>query len=136
LRNFRVFVLFVFDSWLGLRWKGLSCFWSEASRPKGIMLGSGNNLSRGTIGLSSDTPNLSQVLTLEPIRLGNQNYTRSGELRRVLGVPSRASSEDNSFGMSHPRPSPPVATEELKHFKESVLDTSREAGYGSSCFLS
>ncbi|KAL1188620.1 hypothetical protein V5N11_016163 [Cardamine amara subsp. amara] len=92
------------------------------------MLGSGNSLSRGTIGLSSDTPNLSQVLTLEPIRLGNQNYTRSGELRRVLGVPSRASSEDNSFGMSHPKPSPPLATEELKHFKESVLDTSREAG--------
>ncbi|XP_010421036.1 PREDICTED: uncharacterized protein LOC104706533 isoform X3 [Camelina sativa] len=92
------------------------------------MLGSGNNLSRGTIGLSSDTPNLSQVLALEPIRLGNQSYTRSGELRRVLGVPSRASSEDTSFGMSHPRPSPPVATEELKHFKDSVLDTSREAG--------
>ncbi|CAN6975607.1 unnamed protein product [Brassica oleracea var. botrytis] len=93
------------------------------------MLGSGNNLSRGTVGLSSDTPNLSQVLTLEPIRLDNQSYTRSGELRRVLGVPSReASSEDTSFGMSHPKPSPPVATEELKQFKESVLDTSREAG--------
>ncbi|EOA22191.1 hypothetical protein CARUB_v10002763mg [Capsella rubella] len=89
---------------------------------------SGNNLSRGTTGLSSDTPNLSQVLPLEPIRIINPSYTRSGELRRVLGVPSRASSEDNSFGMSHPRPSPPVATEELKHFKESVLDTSREAG--------
>ncbi|KAG2333529.1 hypothetical protein Bca4012_016866 [Brassica carinata] len=94
-----------------------------------MMLGSGNGLSRGTVGLSSDTPNLSQVLTLEPIRLGN-SYTRSGELRRVLGVPSRASSsEDTSFGMSHPtKPSPPVATEELKHFKESVQDTSREAG--------
>uniref|UniRef100_M4CQY5 Ribosomal protein n=1 Tax=Brassica campestris TaxID=3711 RepID=M4CQY5_BRACM len=93
------------------------------------MLASGNNLSRGTVGLSSDTPNLSQVLTLEPIRLGNQSYTRSGELRRVLGVPTReASSEDTSFGMSHPKPSPPVATEELKQFKESVLDTSREAG--------
>ncbi|VVB16831.1 unnamed protein product [Arabis nemorensis] len=92
------------------------------------MLGSGNSLSRGTIGLSSDAPNLPQVLILEPIRLGNQNYTRSGELRRVLGVPSRASSEENSFGMSHPKPSPPVATEELKHFKESVQDASREAG--------
>ena len=90
------------------------------------MLASGNNLSRGTV---ADTPNLSQVLTLEPIRLGNQSYTRSGELRRVLGVPTReASSEDTSFGMSHPKPSPPVATEELKQFKESVQDTSREAG--------
>ncbi|WZY80932.1 hypothetical protein YC2023_027316 [Brassica napus] len=93
------------------------------------MLASGNNLSRGAVGLSSDTPNLSQVLTLEPIRLGNQSYTRSGELRRVLGVPTReASSEVTSVGMSHPKPSPPVATEELKQFKESVLDTSREAG--------
>lgn len=94
------------------------------------MLGSGNSLSRGTVGSSSDTPNLSQVLTLEPIRLGNhQSYPLSGELRRVLGVPSRASSEDSSFGMSHPKPSPPVATEELRHFKESVQVTSREAGY-------
>ncbi|KAJ4869221.1 Uncharacterized protein Rs2_49230 [Raphanus sativus] len=94
-----------------------------------MMLGSGNSLSRGTVGSSSDTPNLSQVLTLEPIRLGNhQSYPLSGELRRVLGVPSRASSEDSSFGMSHPKPSPPVATEELRHFKESVQVTSREAG--------
>ncbi|CAH8282325.1 unnamed protein product [Eruca vesicaria subsp. sativa] len=92
-----------------------------------MMLGSGNSLSRGSIGSSSDTPNLSQVLTLEPIRLGNQSYY-SGELRRVLGVSSRTSSEENSFGMSHSKPSPPVATEELKHFKESVQDTSREAG--------
>ncbi|CAN8252580.1 unnamed protein product [Cochlearia groenlandica] len=99
------------------------------------MLGSGNNLSlsRGSgsnIGLSSsDAPNLSQVLTLEPIRLGNHSYTRSGELRRVLGVTSRASSEESSFGMSQQKPSPPVlATGELKHFKESVQDTSREAG--------
>lgn len=99
------------------------------------MLGSGNNLSRGTIGLPSDTPNLSQVLTLEPIRLGNQSYTRSGELRRALGVPSRASSEENSFGMSHPKPTPPVTTEELKYFKESVQDTSREAGYVFCCFF-
>ncbi|KAJ4883648.1 Uncharacterized protein Rs2_33741 [Raphanus sativus] len=111
----------------------LGVFASSGSRVKqvdeDIMLGSGNSLSRGTVGLSSDAPNLSQVLTLEPIRLGNPSYTRSGELRRVLGVPSsRASSEENSFGVSHPKPSPPGATEELKHFKESVQDTSREAG--------
>ncbi|CAN8300999.1 unnamed protein product [Cochlearia groenlandica] len=93
------------------------------------MLGSGNSLIRGTtIGLSSDTSSLPRVLALEPIRLGNHNYNRSGELRRVLGVPSRASSEETSFGMSHLKPSPPVATEELKHFKESVQDTSRKAG--------
>ncbi|XP_010535694.1 PREDICTED: uncharacterized protein LOC104810917 isoform X2 [Tarenaya hassleriana] len=91
------------------------------------MLGSGNNSSRG-VGSSSDVPPLPQYLPLEPIRLGNQKYTRSGELRRVFGVPSRTSAEDNSFALAHPKPSPPVATEELKHFKESVQDTSREAG--------
>ncbi|KAK8544419.1 hypothetical protein V6N13_056200 [Hibiscus sabdariffa] len=67
-------------------------------------------------------------LPLEPISLGSQKYTRSGELSRVLGVPLRSStSDDHSFGVSHPKPSPPVATEELKNFKESVQDTSRKA---------
>ncbi|XWS28576.1 hypothetical protein CRYUN_Cryun25bG0082100 [Craigia yunnanensis] len=92
------------------------------------MLNSGNNLSRGNVGLSSDMPPLPQCLPLEPITLGNQRYTRSGELSRVLGVPLRSStSEDHSFGVSHPKPSPPVATEELKNFKESVQDASRKA---------
>ncbi|KAL1084856.1 hypothetical protein V6Z11_D08G010300 [Gossypium hirsutum] len=90
------------------------------------MLNSGNN--RGNAGLSSDMPPLPQCLPLEPISLGSQKYTRSGELSRVLGVPLRNStSEDHSFGVSHPKPSPPVATEELKNFKESVQDTSRKA---------
>ncbi|XVF19719.1 hypothetical protein REPUB_Repub11eG0135100 [Reevesia pubescens] len=92
------------------------------------MLSSGNNLSRGNAGLSSDMPPLLQSLPLEPITLGSQRYPRSGELSRVLGVPLRSStSEDHSFGVSHPKPSPPVATEELKNFKESVQDASRKA---------
>ncbi|XVF05181.1 hypothetical protein REPUB_Repub05bG0149500 [Reevesia pubescens] len=92
------------------------------------MLSAGNNLSRGNSGLSSDMPSLPQCLSLEPITLSNQKYTRSGELSRVLGVPLRSStSEDHSFGVSHPKPSPPVATEELKNFKESVQDASRKA---------
>ena len=95
------------------------------------MLSSGNNLSRGNAGLSSDMPPLPQYLPLELITLGNQKYTRSGELSRVLGVPLRSStSEDHSFGVSYPKPSPPVATEELKNFKESVQDASRKARYG------
>ncbi|XP_039031195.1 uncharacterized protein LOC120165825 isoform X2 [Hibiscus syriacus] len=92
------------------------------------MLSSGNNLSRGNAGLSSDMPPLPQCLPLESISLGNQKYTRSGELSRVLGVPLRNStSDDHSFGVSHPKPCPPVATEELKNFKESVQDTTRKA---------
>ncbi|XVF69166.1 hypothetical protein PTKIN_Ptkin11bG0059200 [Pterospermum kingtungense] len=92
------------------------------------MLSSGNNLSRGNAGLSPDVPPLPHCLPLEPISLGNQKYTRSGELSRVLGVPFRSSTlEDHSFGVSNPKPSPPVATEELKNFKESVQDASRKA---------
>lgn len=91
---------------------------------------SGHNLSRGNAGSSSDMPPLPQCLPLEPITLGNQKYTRSGELSRVLGVPFRSStSEDHTFGVAHPKPSPPVATEELKNFKESVQDASRKARY-------
>lgn len=91
------------------------------------MYNSGNTVSRGSATPSPDMPPLPQCLPLDPIVLGNQKYTRSGELRRVLGVGSTA--EDNSFGLSHPKPSPPVATEELKHFKDSVQDTSRKARY-------
>ncbi|KAG8483496.1 hypothetical protein CXB51_023104 [Gossypium anomalum] len=92
------------------------------------MSSSGNNLGRGSAGLPSDIPPLPQCLPLEPITLGSQKYTRSGELSRVLGIPLRSStSEDHSFGVSHSKLSPPVATEELKNFKESVQDASRKA---------
>lgn len=92
------------------------------------MLNSESNASRGSATTSPDMPPLPQCLPLEPITLGNQKYTRSGELRRVLGVPPLGSAtEDHSFGVSHPKPPPPVATEELKHFKESVQDASKKA---------
>ncbi|KAG6778205.1 hypothetical protein POTOM_018059 [Populus tomentosa] len=91
------------------------------------MLNSGNNLNQGSSALSPDMPPVTQCVPLEPITLGNQRYTRSGEVRRVLGVPLGSVSEDHSFGVAHPKPMPPVATEELKHFKESVQDTSRKA---------
>ncbi|GLT63866.1 hypothetical protein SLA2020_363980 [Shorea laevis] len=94
------------------------------------MLGSGNNLSQGNAALSSsssDIPPLCQCLSLDPITLGNQKYTRSGELRRALGVPPATTQEDHSFGVAHFKLTAPVATEELKHFEESVQDSSRKA---------
>jgi hypothetical protein len=103
----------------GSRTKGVKC----------IMFNLGNHVSRGSATPSPDMPPLTQCLPLDPIILGSQKYTRSGELRRVLGVPSGSTSEDHSFGVSHPKPPPPVATEELKHFKESVQDASRKARY-------
>lgn len=99
------------------------------------MSSSGNNLGRGSAGLPSDIPPLPQCLPLEPITLGSQKYTRAGELSRVLGIPLRSStSEDHSFGVSHSKLSPPVATEELKNFKESVQDASRKARYSPFLF--
>ncbi|KAI4322414.1 hypothetical protein L6164_022112 [Bauhinia variegata] len=86
------------------------------------MISSGNNNLSSSSGVpSSDMPPLPQCLPLDPITLGNQKYTRSGELRRVLGVPLGSTSED------HSKPMPPVASGELKHFKESVQDASRKA---------
>ncbi|KAF9676379.1 hypothetical protein SADUNF_Sadunf09G0132500 [Salix dunnii] len=77
--------------------------------------------------MSPDMPPFPQCVPLEPITLGNPKYTRSIEVRRVLGVPHGSASEDRSFGVAHPKPMPPVSTEELKHFKQSVKDTSRKA---------
>ncbi|KAF8403280.1 hypothetical protein HHK36_011382 [Tetracentron sinense] len=91
------------------------------------MLNSGIGSSRGSTTLSADMLPLSQCLILEPIMMGDQKYTRSGELRRVLGVSFGSNSEDHSFGAAHSRPPPPVATEELKRFKASVLDATNKA---------
>lgn len=91
------------------------------------MVSSGNNSNRGSSMLPADMPPLPHCLPLEPITLGNPKYTRSGELRKVLGVSLGSTSEDHSFGVAHSKPSPPVATEELKHFKESIIDTRKKA---------
>ncbi|KAL2541497.1 hypothetical protein Adt_02475 [Abeliophyllum distichum] len=87
------------------------------------MFGSGKATSRGSAMLAGDLPALSQCLLLEPIVMGDQKYTRSGELRRVLGSSVGCSSEDNSFGAAHLKNSPPVAVEELKRLKASFADT-------------
>ncbi|XP_062083040.1 uncharacterized protein LOC133789279 [Humulus lupulus] len=88
------------------------------------MLSSGNNLSRSTAA-SSNVPPLPQCLPLEPISLGNPKYPRPGELRRALGVPS--TSENHSFGASHPKAPAPVGKDEIKHLKETVQDASKKA---------
>ncbi|XP_028772507.1 uncharacterized protein LOC114729635 [Neltuma alba] len=91
------------------------------------MLGSENNASSSSGITSSDMPPLPQCLPLDPIILGNPKYTRSGELRKVLGVPLGSTSEDHSLGVPHQKPMAPLASGELKHFKESVQVNSRKA---------
>ncbi|MCL7035545.1 hypothetical protein MKW94_029911 [Papaver nudicaule] len=90
------------------------------------LLGSGPASSRGNNGpLSAELPQLSQFLSLEMISIGDQKFTRSGELRRVLGVSLGSTSEDH-FGAAHSK-APPIALEELKRFRTSVSDTSNKA---------
>ncbi|XP_077241272.1 uncharacterized protein LOC143881849 isoform X2 [Tasmannia lanceolata] len=90
------------------------------------MLVSGSGTSRGGA-LSMEMPPLAQNLMLEQFSMSDQKFTRSGELRRALGVSLGTTLEDHSFGGVHSKPLPPVATEDLKRFKASVLDTSIKA---------
>lgn len=94
---------------------------------KCMMIGSGNNLNRGSAFLPSNMPSLPQCIPLEPITLGNQKNSCSGELKRALGVSSGNAFEDRPFGVVHLKRQPPVASKELKHFKDSVQDSSRRA---------
>ncbi|KAK3029260.1 hypothetical protein RJ639_039105 [Escallonia herrerae] len=91
------------------------------------MLGSGVGTCRGSGALAGDLPTLSHSLMLEPIVLGDQEYTRSGELRMVMGCSVGSTLEDNSFGAAHLKPSPPMAMEELKRLRSSVADTCTKA---------
>ncbi|KAK8938704.1 hypothetical protein KSP39_PZI011460 [Platanthera zijinensis] len=72
-----------------------------------------------------EIPPLPHYLSLEPFSTTELNlkYSRQGELRRALGV----SVEEHSFGSLQSKPLPPIASEELKRFKASVLDTSTRA---------
>ncbi|XP_059628443.1 uncharacterized protein LOC132271164 isoform X2 [Cornus florida] len=86
------------------------------------IFGSGTGASRGSGSLTGDLPPLSQYLMLDPIMMGDQKYTRAGELRRVLGFSIGSAPEDNSFGAAHSKPPPPVAMDDLKRYKASVMD--------------
>ncbi|XP_021858656.2 uncharacterized protein [Spinacia oleracea] len=85
------------------------------------------SVSRSGALSSPDVPLLHQYLSLEHISFGTPKYTRSGELRRALGVSLGSASEDLPFRASNFRPSPPVAPEELKQIRESVSSTSAKA---------
>lgn len=92
------------------------------------MINSGASTPRGGGASTGDLPPVTQYLTLDPISIENQKYTRLGEARRALGITSFGSTaEDNSFGAAHSKPAPTVATEELKRFKTSVQDASLKA---------
>ncbi|XP_052198916.1 uncharacterized protein LOC127806014 isoform X2 [Diospyros lotus] len=91
------------------------------------MFGPVTSASRVSGAVVGNLPPLSKCLMLEPIVFGGQMCTRSGELRRVLGFSVGSASEENSFGAAHPRLSPPGVMEELKRYKESIIDVNNKA---------
>jgi len=94
---------------------------------EGQMFISGANMSRGNSTSAGDLASVAQCLMLDPITMGDQKYTRSGELRRVLGISFGNTLEDYAFGTANLKPPPPVAMEELKRFKASVQEASVRA---------
>ncbi|KAK7280551.1 hypothetical protein RJT34_25615 [Clitoria ternatea] len=92
---------------------------------------SGGTMSRGNSTATGDLAPVAQCLMLDPITMGDQKYTRSGELRRVLGISLGNTLEDCAFGTANLKCPPPVATEELKRFKASVQEASVRARYRS-----
>ncbi|RYQ93492.1 hypothetical protein Ahy_B09g099768 isoform D [Arachis hypogaea] len=90
-----------------------------------------STVSRGNYTSTGDPAPVAQYLILDPITMGDQKYTRSGELRRVLGITFGSTREDCAFGTANLKHPPPVATEELKRFKASVQEASARARYRS-----
>ncbi|XLR45417.1 hypothetical protein S83_030077 [Arachis hypogaea] len=90
-----------------------------------------STVSRGNYTSTGDPAPVAQYLMLDPITMGDQKYTRSGELRRVLGITFGSTREDCAFGTANLKHPPPVATEELKLFKASVQEASARARYRS-----
>ncbi|XP_039132939.1 uncharacterized protein LOC120269999 isoform X2 [Dioscorea cayenensis subsp. rotundata] len=86
------------------------------------IMASGPGASR-TSSPTVDVPPPSQHLLLDTISMSEPKYPRTGELRRVLGV----SLEEHSFGSVQSKPIPPIALEELKRFKASLLESSLRA---------
>lgn len=96
------------------------------------MFGYGKGTSRASGTLTGDIPPVLQCLMLDPnhpILMGEPKYPRSVELRRVLGLSVGSTSEDNSFGPAHLKPSPPVSMDEVKRFRANLMDTCSKARY-------
>lgn len=89
------------------------------------MFGLGSSSSRGIASSTGDLPTLSQFLLLDPIKLGEQKYPRSEELKKVLEMSFGTNVEDSSFGSA--RLKHPLAVEELKRFRAYVMEASNKA---------
>lgn len=85
------------------------------------------NMLRGNSTYAGDAAPLDQSLILDPITMGDQRYTRSSELRRVLGMSFGATLEDCAFGNANLNSHLPVAPEKVKRLKACVQEVSTKA---------
>ncbi|XP_074561022.1 uncharacterized protein LOC141817244 isoform X2 [Curcuma longa] len=72
---------------------------------------------------SSEVPTVSQYLPLDTLSWGEQKFSRTGEIRRVLGV----TVEDHTFGSAQSKPIPPIAPEDIRRLKGIVYESSNRA---------
>lgn len=82
---------------------------------------------RGNSPSSGDSASEANSLVLDPITMGDQKYTGSGELRRVLRISFGNTLEDYAFGTANLKSPLPVAPEELKRFKASLQEAAARA---------
>ncbi|XP_031499746.1 uncharacterized protein LOC116264010 isoform X2 [Nymphaea colorata] len=90
--------------------------------------GSGSSISRGDASPYVDLPSLSQWMNLDSISMGDQKFTRLGELKKALNISSIMLTEDGSFGTAlHSKPLSPPMLEDLKRLKSSIIESSARA---------
>jgi hypothetical protein len=91
------------------------------------MFSSGASTPRASASPARSMAPLAPYLSLDPVTMGDQKYTRTGELRRAFGISLGSATEDNSFGAAHSKPPPAVDVEELKRIRAGVLDDYRKS---------
>uniref|UniRef100_A0A6N2M3P1 Uncharacterized protein n=1 Tax=Salix viminalis TaxID=40686 RepID=A0A6N2M3P1_SALVM len=91
------------------------------------MFSSGASTPRASASPARSMAPLAQYLSLDPVTMGDQKFTRTGELRRALGISPGSATEDNSFGAAHSILPPAVDAEELKRIKAAVFDDNQKA---------
>ncbi|KAJ6900834.1 hypothetical protein NC652_026813 [Populus alba x Populus x berolinensis] len=91
------------------------------------MFSSGASTPRASASPARSMAPLAPYLSLDPVTMGDQKYTRTGELRRAFGISLGSATEDNSFGAAHSKPPLAVDAEELKQIKAGVSDDNQKA---------
>ncbi|KAG9144626.1 hypothetical protein Leryth_020240 [Lithospermum erythrorhizon] len=91
------------------------------------IFGGGRGASRGINTSLGDLPPLAQCLMLEQITISDKKVSKTGELRRALGLSVGSNSEDTTLGVSHMKASPLASMDDLKRYRASIAETCDKA---------